>query len=88
MLRNPGPILLALLLPASGPARAQSCEPPKPQEAIAQVSAPNERYIEAARTGNSAWFDEYMSPEVLVILGGGQGRFSGHAPFTPPERRL
>jgi hypothetical protein len=61
---------LLILVPSGG--AAQSCDPPTATEAIARVDALNQQYIEAARTGDAAWFDAHMASDVLVILGSGR----------------
>jgi hypothetical protein len=72
MSRTLGFVGYALLLPLAAQETPQSCPPPPASEARAQVEALNERYIEAVRTSNAAWFDAHMSREVLVVLGSGR----------------
>lgn len=46
--------------------------PPSPNQARGQISELNEQYIAAARRGDSHWFREHMSGDVVVIQGSGR----------------
>jgi len=46
--------------------------PPGPAEAASAVRALNHEYIEAARTGDAAWFRGHMAEDVVVVLSSGR----------------
>lgn len=47
-------------------------EIPEPAVAAAAVRLLNKEYIDAARTGDAAWFERHMADDVVVILGSGR----------------
>lgn len=53
-------------------ADAIACSAPDAEVAAAAVRRLNEQYIDAARTGNAAWFRRHLAEDVVVILGSGQ----------------
>ena len=64
-LKLPRPSHHRTAAPAAGASPGQA-------EAINAVRDLNQGYIDAARTGDAAWFDQHMADEVLVVLGSGR----------------
>jgi hypothetical protein len=64
--------ILVTLCPGGAGADAEECPRPSPDAARAELRALNQQYIDAARSGDEAWFREHMAESVVVILGGGR----------------
>jgi hypothetical protein len=80
--------LLALtLLAGTDMAEAIACNAPGAEAAAAAVRRLNEEYIDAARTGNAAWFRRHMAEDVVVILGTGKrlGKTEFLSQFDAPK---
>jgi ketosteroid isomerase-like protein len=63
--------ILATVIGAMAASPSTRCDPPTAADAIAQVRALNQQYIDAARAGDATLFARHMAGDVVVILGGG-----------------
>lgn len=50
---------------------SKACRPPSATEASAAIRALSQRYIDAARTNDAAWFGRHMADDVVVVLSSG-----------------
>jgi len=62
--------ILTTLFPGAAMSTAQT-DALAPEQARRDILALNEQYIDAARTGDAAWFREHMAEDVVVVLGSG-----------------
>ena len=64
-------LLVTAGLVARSHAHAQSCATPAPSEAVAAIRTLNQEYIDAARSGDAAWFERHTADDLVVIVGNG-----------------
>jgi hypothetical protein len=60
------------LFPRARPVESRARVQPLPGEIPSELRSLNQEYIDAARTNDTSWFQEYLADDAVIVLGNGR----------------
>jgi len=60
------------LFPRARPIESHARVQPPPGETPSELRSLNQEYIDAARTNDTSWFQEYLADDAVIVLGNGR----------------
>jgi hypothetical protein len=60
------------LFPRARQVESRSPVQPRPGEIPSELRSLNQEYIDAARTNDTSWFQEYLADDAVIVLGNGR----------------
>jgi hypothetical protein len=60
------------LFPRARQVESRASVQPLPGEIPSELRSLNQEYIDAARTNDTSWFQEYLADDVVIVLGNGR----------------